>query len=429
MRTPEYLELVAMGQAATRAWRVQQSRPEAAGAEAPAAVPAGPPNLASTALVVRGPLEASVLAVVGGQWSAVDLTSLRRVIRQVSRACRDRDAETCRDMATWMLHPAPRFEAAFGSDAPCSLARLPSHIPFYSSTRWCPPAIQVAERVMRAAGPPRSGPPPSESGDQSWAFSGCTIHNALRSWWTRQHPVVEHHAVPQLGTVLPSRLTASPCRHLGMCLCTEDKADLKTFRLSLIGLLQAYLKKEKGNKHKPLFESARGVLRLDWYNPEADVANELPTKTRWYHLSTINQNSWSVAFVELYLDKDPQRVRIATAIGHVALRAAPFGTNLDFAEDVWEPQRVFHAWRLENAPCIFAFEDFSLKCTCSIYEIVEDDRIVDEFVPYCVEVFEWSHDPVLIWPAAAPALKKAAAERAPRNVVSAGQQGCSPTAR
>ena len=120
---------------------------------------------------------------------------------------------------------------------------------------------------------------------------------------------------------------------------------------------------------KSVFESGRGVLRLDWYYVSDDPEYDQTGVSVWYHIPYVNQQSWAIVLTRLFPDTYSDNNRLAKAAGHTALRAAPNGCQL--SEDVFEPDRPFHAWGIDNCPRAFAFFNFERMCTCSTYQVVE----------------------------------------------------------
>jgi hypothetical protein len=331
-----------------------------------------------------------VLALAHHTWADVELRRLRAVLRQVSRDCKERDRQLSLDLARWTIGNAESLSEL----SPPSVvfgARQPSADDSFRHFRWCPPAMRLSEHVLDMLGDPAHHPCDEGVGGEQ------NLHAKLRSEWATNHVVMEHSKCCHLGTGSSTKLYSSACRLLGMCLCQEDRKDLVDFRASLVALMQVLMKKCKQNRYKSLFEAARGVLRLDWFDRGDDVECDEPLMTQWYSVPYVNQNSWSFALVQLWPDPDYENVRIARAFGHIALRAAPLGDAVD--ETVHGPDQPFHSWGLENCPRIFHDADLGRRCVCSIYEIVEsDDRIVVEFVPACVEVTLCPREPAVVWP-------------------------------
>ncbi len=181
-----------------------------------------------------------------------------------------------------------------------------------------------------------------------------------------------------------------------MCVCSEDRTELMDFRTSFVALLQVLFKKEKKNPYKAMMEAAICVVRMDFFSPGDDTEQDEALGTRWFHIAYVNQRSWCVCLTEVYRDPDYENTRIATAVGHVALRAAPSGDALD--ESVHDPDQPFDAWRNDNCPRRFHSIDFSHQIVASIYEIADGDREMTDFVPACIEVAACPRPPCKLWP-------------------------------
>jgi hypothetical protein len=408
----EYEDLLKMGQAATRA-RAFGVGPAAPSASVPRdrrddAQPLPELSLvpisAAEQLAGRQPFELEqVLALADGQWAKVDLTHLRRTLRAVSRSCRDNDHKLSLALSRWEAERSANVKEFSGADDRelFNVRPVPS-VPGFKQYRWCPPAVRVTEHVMKSIGDPQSRHP----GENDEADPMHNLHPRLRKAWVDRHRVVRHEECPQLGRVGPTKFTASPCRHLCMCICGPENKDLASFRLSVISLLQVLHKKAKLNPYKALVESARCILHLQFFQPDEDPEVDAVGSNRWYHIAYTNQNSWACSFMQLYPDPDSINQRRARARGNIALRAALRGTVLDAGLDACD--RPFAALGVECVPRNFHDVDFRLQCKGSVYEIVEDDTEVLEFLPACLEVRACECRPVILWPVTVEKLAAAA---------------------
>ena len=143
---------------------------------------------------------------------------------------------------------------------------------------------------------------------------------------------------------------------------------------------------------KGLFESGRGLLRLDWHLPTDDTDVDPPTESVWFHISYVNQSSWAAGLLQMHIDKDPDNRRVARAAGNIALRAAPEGLEmLDAGDD------PFDAWGLKTCPIAFLDSDLTRLCSYSMLALAEGGRIVEDFKPADVEVYALPGKPSLFW--------------------------------
>jgi hypothetical protein len=396
----EFQDLERIGQAATTARALTKhgsafasSSPAAAGqarsmgGAVDALVPYGCSSFASHPSELN-----SVLAVADGVWANVELRKLRSTLSAASRRCKEASRNLTLALAHWFGETSGSISELVSPGVVGGGRQPPGDFDSaFHHFKWCPPAMRLSEYVLKAAGDPQHVWVGDEQGPQN-------MHAKLRSAWSARHAVIQHKACRSLGNVMPTKQYASECRFLGWCVCCEEHRDLANFRRSFVAMLQVLMKKDKRNPFKAVFEAARGVLRLDFFAPDDDVDHDVPQSTRWCTVPHANQASWCVGLIEAYPDSDVENVRIARSIGHVALRTAV--GDVPSSDEVCNnnPDAVFEAWGMDNCPRLFRDVDFELKCQCSVYQIVELDRELVEFVPACIEVVACERPPFLLWP-------------------------------
>jgi hypothetical protein len=133
-----------------------------------------------------------------------------------------------------------------------------------------------------------------------------------------------------------------------------------------------------------MFESGRGFLYLEWTDP-TDAEHGAISETTWLHVPMANQNSWAAVFTKLVPDSDLANRRAAAACGHVALRACEDGLRV-LEQDGGSWRAGFAGLGMENNPRFFSNAPLVESCLYTVYELVENDRLVQEFVPAEVEV-------------------------------------------
>ena len=172
-------------------------------------------------------------------------------------------------------------------------------------------------------------------------------------------------------------------------------------------------KKRLDNKFKHVFESARGVLLLEWIDLDADQnENEEIADNGWYHLSAVNQVTWKMSIMQLFLDTESENAQVATAVGNVALQTTVF------LDDLLDPGNdPFHLWAMMTIAEAFGADKFDLACRCWVYTMAEGTREIPNFKPAEIEVTRTSTEPICFWPGAVAARK--ALRRIRKTVVAA----------
>ncbi len=122
-----------------------------------------------------------------------------------------------------------------------------------------------------------------------------------------------------------------------------------------------------------MFETARGFLKLEWYDVGEAPQHVAAQESQFYHLPYLNQLSWAATVTKMALDTDPVNVRAARANGNIALRFSPDGLRV-FQQNLV----AFPAYNMDNNPRIFADGDKRRTCSYTVYEIVESDRTVQD---------------------------------------------------
>ena len=390
--TPAFQQLLAVGQAATRARGTTASgnpfKP-AGGLGAVCLVDAAPQAQFAAIVPFAGKHDVPAmvimaLAIAGTQSTNLGKQTLRKVCLKIARNCRQRESAIEDALLTWSGDRAEIGSAGFQGNS-CFGIPLPTYQGLHKVE--CPaPAIAAAKHVLTAAGDPVTQEYPDLIGGGSSMYS---LHSKLRLAWEAQHRVCKHDQLPALDGIKPSPLSASPCRLLGVCLC--ERPDLKAFRVAFIAVLKTLFKKDPGNMFKQLCEDGFGFLQLEWFAVDADIAHDPPSQTDWVHISYVNQQSWAVAVMRAVPDPDLDNRRIARACGHVALRIAPLPT----IEQETDP---FTIAGVDTVPHFFLNADMSRSCRCSLYELFESSREVLAFVPGEIEVRCRSEKPIGFWP-------------------------------
>jgi len=418
--------------------------PDCASAQPPLALapPAPLAEVASTAIVPHAPSVGGALVAVDGNRAAqearqsmsstlalaihkplpVALSMVQSAGRHIARACATRAAAQEQGIHDWSERQTASVRLPARPPAIDGFHVVPSH-PGVVQCEWVTPAIAFAQRALKAAKEPQHTPQQDPEGTHGQVPKD--LHHTLRVAWKDRSLTTRHINQPKLGTVKPSRLAASLCRCLGICICKAENQALKIFRLAFIASIKPLYKKEahNANKNKARFEQLRGFLKLEWYSIGMEMAHDPPTFVTWYHLPWTNQSSWAVALTRLYPDDDLENVRDAIAVGHIALRAAPGGSNTEVALE-----QPFDAWGIENCPRSFLEFDLSSRCQFFIYEMFESDRLVPHFTPGALEVVSCNLDPVVFWPGSAAALDIAARRVQPLRDAPLGPAGANPDA-
>ena len=120
---------------------------------------------------------------------------------------------------------------------------------------------------------------------------------------------------------------------------------------------------------------------------------------QFFHVSTVNQRSWACCLTELVNETDRKYIRVAAELGHRALMLQP----VDLAA-IGDP---FAACGIAILPCQFFVTDLSNLCVCTLFEIVREDKEVDEFCPCHLEVKVLQEGVDPFWPGSAVALAAA----------------------
>ena len=120
---------------------------------------------------------------------------------------------------------------------------------------------------------------------------------------------------------------------------------------------------KRGSALKPMLEQAGGVMRLISASTHGNV-----TET-WHHISYLNQNSWDIALMELFIDPDAVNRATALAVGNVALNVCGGGPG-DSGGDPWKALRINHLYK---ALCEFPLEH---GVSFTLFEIVGGDRTI-----------------------------------------------------
>ena len=266
---------------------------------------------------------------------------------------------------------------------------------------WSVPAIQMAKEIAKRAGEPRTQFMQYDS--NIGKLKRLDFHSSLREEWSKRSKMTMHEDLPLIGSLEKHPLAQSLCRSVGRHIC--DREDVLIFRISLLRILRALYKKDKANLNKKVLEDARGVLRLLWWPLGVDTS-EAPHATQWFHCSYCNQNSWATCLTELVLDTGVAKRR-AEAAGNVALTISGVDPG-----DVGQIADPFKQCGVEVLPCQFLAIDLSCLAQCVLYEMVDSDRDVDEFLPRQLEV---SRRNSLVgqsfWPGSCKAIELAAAAR------------------
>jgi hypothetical protein len=225
------------------------------------------------------------------------------------------------------------------------------------------------------------------TGDKSLSDQGAnkSLHHSVQTLWEQKHFMIENlksKPVPKCPQA------HSFCRMLGMCLC--KRPDLRTFRAAFIAVAKTLYIKSPGNKLKPIFEDSFGVILLEWFRLDDDMAHDEPVESTFLHLPWTNQNSWAMATVELVHDIDLEHSRVARALGRIALRAAPLPHTAG--------HDIFASLGISAVPQVFASKDLKNICRMRMYAITNDRRSLTKFVPAAVEVIALDCQPVVFWP-------------------------------
>ena len=268
-------------------------------------------------------------------------------------------------------------------------------------THWVPPLIDIAKTISTSAGIPQA-----DSSAPTKYF-----HKHLRDSFMVKFNSFLHSKAPSLKGIKPSALTQSLCRPSGFCLC--EMQDFKLFRVSFINMVSQLYKKRLDNKFKHVFESSRGVLLLEWIDLDADQnENEKIADNGWYHLSAVNQVTWKMSIMQLFLDTESENAQVATAVGNVALQTTVF------LDDLLDPGNdPFHLWAMMTIAEAFGADKFDLACRCWVYTMAEGIREIPNFKPAEIEVTRTSTEPICFWPGAVAARK--ALRRIRKTVVAA----------
>jgi hypothetical protein len=344
------------------------------------------------------------------------LSQARSVVRRISSSSGKLEDQRSEQLLAWRERQEQANHSHVHALVDGRQQIVPSH-PSVLRGEYVTPAIAMSRHVAVCMGEPHWGRRPLTSttaqdavgqssrgvlsSDADPVESASTLHGELRADFERRCLTYRHANEKLLGAIKPSPLTASACRNLACCLHGLERQALKLFRLFFLSIVQKAYKKQVGNRLKPMFEDARGVLLLEFYAADADmddVWSEAPSSSYWYHLGWTNQNTWSMALLSLYPDTNLSHVRNARSYGNVALRAAP--------DDLLERAglEIFAKFGIENCPRAFLEYKLEHRCAYSIYEIIDEPRQLDDFIPADLEVKKVT-DSVMFWPGAAKAIE------------------------
>jgi hypothetical protein len=337
-------------------------------------------------------------------------SEIRSAMLAVSRDCRRHGAGIATALERWLVQqPMERNRKLLSCQCPESFRPAP----FVSGVQkvvCTPPAIKLSRDVMQNLGEPQNtfpmavgpGDSPCEDEEPQPEPEATSIHDVLESSWIRRLHCIEHKDCRPLGFVPVPKSEASSCRFAGMCLCGDEYKPLAEFRIAFVAELKKIFKKSPTNRLKPLFEKGYGVLRIDCFDhcDRADLEDHCGTA--WYHLSHVNQTSWAASLTKVVPDADPENVSIATAAGHIALRAAPNGFRDLADEEYGEAQRPYLCWQMDLCPRIFAGYPLDRTYTLQLYRLMDGERLVCTFRPADLEVKMLDYPASKFWPAPPP---------------------------
>ena len=253
-----------------------------------------------------------------------------------------------------------------------------SDVPHTSIYEFIPPVADVVQTVMGRAGTPHNTI--AQSPSEQIGFGSA--HKAAREACIQRHATWRHVERSQLPKKVPqSAACASVCRSYGLCVCSLP--GVKAALTKLVVVLEALCK--VGSRTRGVVDSAGLVLAFQCEHPSS-------TDTHGGHVAFLNQRSWAVGVVKLYLDDkvaNKVRARNHHRAYHQALRAAPLGQTPN-------PTDVSQALGVANAAQWFLSFDLSKAWSLRLYEIAGSSTQLDEFIPAEVEV-RWFGETFFFW--------------------------------
>ena len=314
---------------------------------------------------------------------------IRKFLTALSKTCRLRTRAQAIKLGEWGEDAAnDANHAVFGASVPVGgVTVAPTPGTFLKRVVWQIPAIDMASRIAKGAGEPRT------IGQLENMISGDTpysVHSSLRDRWSHRMQMFIHEQQAELGKVAATRWTSSLCRHTGVHLCR--KLALRLFRDHVVAYLRPFYAKTPTNSFKALFEGGHCVLRLSW----KDVGETEDLISTFHYIPIANQVSWALVMMDMLEDEDPLAVREAQAAGHMALIIGCI------EEDLQDP---FINMGMEIFPKQFEIgEALVSTCAAQVYHIVESDRKVVDFKPCQVEVRADALPSQAFWPGSEQAI-------------------------
>jgi hypothetical protein len=224
------------------------------------------------------------------------------------------------------------------------------------SMQWRAPSIEVSQVVLAKVGQPQNNT--DEAGD-------C-FHQRLRAAFKSRHMLHQHSKCPALGKVPATKYTKSRCRLAGMCICGST---LESFHDHFVCALQPLF--VKGSSYKARAEDAMLVAKVTSIGGDTML---------WLHIAMVNQRSWVLGLLRLEPDPGDYTQALARRAGHLALRACRGLEEIGDIPDVWE------ALGAANGFEVFRPLDLKHPFEITMFQIVDDPRLLEEFCPRQVEV-------------------------------------------
>lgn len=225
------------------------------------------------------------------------------------------------------------------------------------SMQWRAPSIEVAQVVLAKVGQPQNSNR-TEAGD-------C-FHQRLRAAFKSRHMLHQHSKCPALGKVAATKYTKSRCRLAGMCICGST---LGSFHDQFVRAIQPLF--VKGSSYKARAEDAMLVAKVTSIGGDTML---------WLHIAMVNQRSWVLGLLRLEPDPGDYTQTLARRAGHLALRACIGMEEIGDVSDVWEALGVANGFE------VFRPLDFQHPFEMTMFQIVDDPRLLEEFCPRQVEV-------------------------------------------
>jgi hypothetical protein len=114
-------------------------------------------------------------------------------------------------------------------------------------------------------------------------------------------------------------------------------------------------------------------MLLEWYDAGEDPQYVAPLEAQFFHVPTINQNSWAGTFTRCVRDPDPSNQRVAKANGNVALRCC-----VDGLQALENNVAGFFSLGMDNIPRAFLSCNLEGACYYTVCELAETDRLLQD---------------------------------------------------